>query len=243
LCAGVQRIRCNPFKLKKDKVYGRNFSQYVAAGPPKKQTDIPLKHFYLANVMHRQKLWFGRVELFFRCSFMSSCGRVFDLDLASVSFLYDFKCPDAMTILPRKAGARMFYEPDQPWLIVLPINHIVGRVPLIKAYLEGSDSPTIPNSTHNSELIGPTRASVLQARTYKSCWLQQGHRKPIVYAKCAYVAVRAATTTYYIRRRASCKTGQDETSSWSKNESVGKTFCRTEVRIYALLCKLPHHDL
>ncbi len=40
----------------------------------------------------------------------------------------------------------MFYEPDTPRLIVLPINHILGRVPLMKAYLGGSDSPTIPSS-------------------------------------------------------------------------------------------------
>ena len=129
-----------------DKVYGRNFLQYVAAVPPKKYTGIPFKQFDLADVVHRPKLWCGRVELFFRCSFMSSGGRVFDLDLALFSFLYDFKCPDAMTILTRKAGARMFYEPDQPWLIVLPINHIVGRVQLMKAYLEDSDSPTIQSS-------------------------------------------------------------------------------------------------
>jgi hypothetical protein len=40
----------------------------------------------------------------------------------------------------------MFYEPDTPWLILLPINHILGRMPLMKAYLGGSDSPTIPSS-------------------------------------------------------------------------------------------------
>jgi hypothetical protein len=56
LCAGVQRIRCNPFKLKKDKVYGRNFSPYVAAVPPKKYTGIAFKHFDLADVVYGQKL-------------------------------------------------------------------------------------------------------------------------------------------------------------------------------------------
>ena len=40
----------------------------------------------------------------------------------------------------------MFYESDTPWLIVLPVNHILGRVPLMKAYLGGSDSPTIPST-------------------------------------------------------------------------------------------------
>ncbi len=40
----------------------------------------------------------------------------------------------------------MLYAPDTPWLIVLPINHILGRVPLLKAYLCGSSSPTIPRA-------------------------------------------------------------------------------------------------
>ena len=43
-----------------------------------------------------------------------------------------------------RGGARMFYVPDTQWLIVLPINHILGRVPLMKAYLCGSSMPTIP---------------------------------------------------------------------------------------------------
>ena len=63
-----------------------------------------------------------------------------------VSCLYDFKCPEAQTILQTKGGARMFYKPDKEWLIGLPINHILGRVPLMKAYLRGSSSPTIPAS-------------------------------------------------------------------------------------------------
>jgi hypothetical protein len=95
---------------------------------------------------HRSLLWFGRVELFFRCTFKKPDDRLFYVDLALLSFLYDFKCPAAMTILQTAAGARMFYEPYTPWLIVLPINHILGRVPLMRAYLHGSDSPTIPNS-------------------------------------------------------------------------------------------------
>jgi hypothetical protein len=45
------------------------------------------------NVEHRKQLWFGRVELFFRCSFQSAAsGRVFDLDLALLS-LYDNHTP------------------------------------------------------------------------------------------------------------------------------------------------------
>ncbi len=47
----------------------------------------------------------------------------------------------------------MFYEPDEPWLIVQPINHILGRVQLMKAYLEGSDSPTIPSALARHKLV------------------------------------------------------------------------------------------
>ncbi len=64
----VRRSAANPlqpFKTGKDQAYGRNFSQYVAALPPKKYTGILLKLFDLADVAHRQKLCFGKVELFF----------------------------------------------------------------------------------------------------------------------------------------------------------------------------------
>ncbi len=52
-------------------------------------------------------------------------------------FIFDFKCLAAMPILHKVAGA-MSYKPVTPWLIVLSINHILGRVPTIKvlkAYL------------------------------------------------------------------------------------------------------------
>ena len=144
LCAGVQRVRCNPFQPEAGN--GRDFSQYVAVIPPKKYSGIRFARFDMADEQHRRVVWYGRVELFFRCTFKSLGGRIFDMDLAYLSFLYDFNCPSALTILQREAGARLFYEPDTPWLIVLPINHIIGRVPLMKAYLGGSDSPTIPSA-------------------------------------------------------------------------------------------------
>jgi hypothetical protein len=59
---------------------------------------------------------------------------VFDVDVAWLSFMYDFKCQAAMTILQKEAGSRMFYETYTLWLIILPINHILGRLPLMKEY-------------------------------------------------------------------------------------------------------------
>jgi hypothetical protein len=90
----------------------------------------------------------GMKELssFLRASFKSSGCSLFGIDLAFLSCLYYFKCLTALSILQKEVRALMFYEPDTPWLIVLSINHILGRVALMKAYLEGSDSPTIPSS-------------------------------------------------------------------------------------------------
>jgi hypothetical protein len=143
---GVQRFRCFPFNS--DKAWRCNPRQYVAVIPPKKYTGIRFKRFDMAepDATHRRKLWYGRVELFFRCSFRRVGGQVFHLDLALLSFLQDFKCPDAQTILQTEGGARMFYVSDTPWICVLPINHILGRVPLMKVYLGGSSSPTIPSA-------------------------------------------------------------------------------------------------
>jgi hypothetical protein len=103
------------------------------------------QRFHMADVTHRQKLWFGRVELFFRCSFQSSCDRVFDVDLALLSFLYDFKCPAAMTILQRGRGANVLRARRAMADCTAHQPHTC-RVPLMKVYLEGSDSPTIPSS-------------------------------------------------------------------------------------------------
>jgi hypothetical protein len=144
LCLGVQRVSCFPFSG--DKAWKCNPQQYVAVIPPSKYTGIRFARFDMADASHRSKLWFGRTELFFRCAFRNSGGRAFQLDLALISFLYNFKCPAAQTILQREGGARMFYAPDKPWLCVLPVNHILGRVPLMKAYLCGSSSPTIPRA-------------------------------------------------------------------------------------------------
>jgi hypothetical protein len=47
-------------------------------------------------------------------------------------------------MLQVEGGARIFYIPDTKWLIVLPINHILGRVLLMKAFLCGSSLPMIP---------------------------------------------------------------------------------------------------
>ena len=46
----------------------------------------------------------------------------------------------------RMAGARLSYKSNIPWTVVVPVNHILGRVPQMRTYLEGSSDPTIPFS-------------------------------------------------------------------------------------------------
>ena len=143
-CIGVQRVRCYPFSW--DKYYKRNWKQLVGIIPPEENTAIPFEDFDLGNSEHRKEMWVGRVELLFHATFKNSEGSRFEYALALVSCLYDFEHPSAMGPLQRKAGARTFYVPSIPWTIVIPVNHILGRVPLMRLYLEGSTQPTIPRS-------------------------------------------------------------------------------------------------
>jgi hypothetical protein len=91
-------------------------------------------------------MWIGHVELLFKASFKNAQGEAFEFDLAHLSCLYYFEHLSAMAPLQTEAGARMFYVPSTPWTIVLPINHILCRVPLMLLFLAGSDVPTIPHS-------------------------------------------------------------------------------------------------
>ena len=143
-CLGVQRVRCYPFSF--DKFHGANPQQYVGLVPPERYSGIAFKDFDLGIARHREQMWVGRVELLFTASFRSARGEAFQFNLAFLSCLYDFEHPSAMGPLQRRSGARMFYVPSTPWTIVLPINHILGRVPLMRLYLQGSTEPTIPHS-------------------------------------------------------------------------------------------------
>ena len=69
-CVGIQRIRCHPFTF--DKWNGTNPMQYVALIPPSNYSKIKFAGFDITIKEHRDKIWFGRVELLFRCSFRVS---------------------------------------------------------------------------------------------------------------------------------------------------------------------------
>jgi len=143
-CLGVQRIRCFPFSY--DKFHNSIQRPFVAVVPPERYSGIAFQDFNMSDAKHRARLWIGRIELLFTCTFRDRNGVEARYNLAFISFLYDFKLPSAMGPLQRTAGARMFYVPSKSWTIVLPVNHILGKVPLMKVYLGGSSAPTIPHS-------------------------------------------------------------------------------------------------
>ena len=117
-CISIQRIRCRPFSFDK---YGTNSRQYVALIPPSKYSNIQFADFDIRIKEHRDKMWFGRVELLFRCGFRVSDpeppeeeGEILQCDLALISYLYSFTCPLARISMQIKAGARLLYKPKIP---------------------------------------------------------------------------------------------------------------------------------
>ena len=144
-CLGVQRIRCFPFPF--DQFRGSNPLQYVGLIPSQTDSGIAFKDFDLSLPEHRRKMWVGRVELLFSCIFHDRLdGEAGEYDLALISCLWDLHAPSAIGPLQRDAGARLFYVPTEKWTIVVPINRILGRVPLMPCHLAGSSAPTIPHS-------------------------------------------------------------------------------------------------
>ena len=117
----------------------------MALIPPSNYSKIKFAGFDITIKEHRDEIWFGRVELLFRCSFRVSDsdpepaeveGEILQCDLALISCLYDFKYPLARNSMQTMAGAHLLYEPNIPWTIVMPVTHILDRVPLMGTYLE-----------------------------------------------------------------------------------------------------------
>ena len=100
--------------------------------------------------------WYARAQLFFQCHLRPTGGRPpknpsykigpDDL-LINLVFFSTFE----ELILPihgpmEDAGVLKLYEPGPiPCLDVAPVDHVVGRVPLIPLFLAGNSTPTIPH--------------------------------------------------------------------------------------------------
>ena len=142
-CEGVQRIRSYPFGVK-DLFHERNWRPTVFVIPPERDAGVSRDAFVIRGVKDAKKLWVGRVELLFRCTFVAADGSDVDCELAMISFFYRFKLPSAMGPLQHEAGSLMYYEPDPKWVRVVPVRHIVGRAPLQRSYVMGGVRGTIP---------------------------------------------------------------------------------------------------
>jgi hypothetical protein len=125
-CQGVQRIRSYPFGPD-DQFHGRNRRPTVFVIPPKRFSKTSYQSFKLEGPADVKKLWIGRVELLFTCSFNNQDQQI-PCHLALLSFLYPFHLPEAMGPLQRLAGCQMYYDPaPRHWLRVVPVSYIIGR--------------------------------------------------------------------------------------------------------------------
>ncbi len=74
--------------------------------------------------------------------------------------------PAAQSILQTEGVACMFFKPDKEWLIVLPINHVMGRVPLIILIL---DSWRLIFVDHHLQIFQIFLHHSFVTRTHTSC--------------------------------------------------------------------------
>ena len=91
--------------------------------------------------------WYGRVNLIFKMRIRTDDGRTKECQCALIETLYDY-CPgQAKTWWPSTAqiGTKRLYLPSpDPVVYVVPLSHILGKLPLIPAGEHG----TIPRSMH-----------------------------------------------------------------------------------------------
>ena len=122
---------------------------------------------------------------------------LWSVTIALLSCLSDFEHPSATDPLQTEAWARMFYVPSTPWTIVLPINHILYRVPLMRLFfgrIRCADHPPFFR-----EGKGP----IFSVRMRRSARAQECRIwQQFVRAHCASVAVCSPTTEDHVCQRA-----------------------------------------
>jgi len=62
------------------------------------------------------------------------------MPLALVSCLYNLEAPELLGPLHKDYDSRMLYEPTDRWTLVVPVRNIIGRAPLLRAYIGGTQS-------------------------------------------------------------------------------------------------------
>ena len=91
--------------------------------------------------------WYGRVNLIFKMRIRTDTGGLMECQCALIEVFYDY-CPgQTKPWWPSTAqiGTKMLYLPSpEPVVYVVPLSHILGKLPLIPAGCYG----TIPRSMH-----------------------------------------------------------------------------------------------
>ena len=105
-------------------------------------------------------LWYGRLQLLFRCTLCPSGAR--DRSLYREVSLAFFSTFEPVELTPesimQRQGVPMLYDSAScsalPSLYICHVKNILGRVPMIPCFVEGNSQPTIPHSFRRHELAG-----------------------------------------------------------------------------------------
>jgi hypothetical protein len=97
-------------------------------------------------------LWFGRLQLLFRCT-LCPAGAFHDTRRHTEVSLAFFSTFEPVNLTPgsvmQREGVPMFYDSASssalPSLYICPVKNVLGRVPLIPCFMEGNTHPTIPH--------------------------------------------------------------------------------------------------
>ena len=89
--------------------------------------------------------WYGRVNLIFKMRLSTDAGRLMECQCALIETLYDYCPAQTKPWWPSTAevGTKLLYLPSpDPVLYVVPLSHILGKLPLVPA----GDHGTIPRN-------------------------------------------------------------------------------------------------
>ena len=137
---GNQIVHCTPFASQ----HSLNRLDFVCTVPPRPFLQGPRKTFDF----NLDSAWYGRVELLFKVHVRTDSGDVMECKCAALSTLYDFDPSGPAKTWWQNTShdqTKLVYLPvmPEPVLYIVPITHILGRLPLIPA----GETGTIPHGT------------------------------------------------------------------------------------------------
>ena len=95
-------------------------------------------------------LWYGRLQLLFRCTLCSLCARLAPWKTYGAIPKCTFEPVDLTpNSVMQQEGVPMFYDSAScsalPCLYICPVKNVLGRVPMIPCFVAGNSHPTIPH--------------------------------------------------------------------------------------------------